>query len=154
MRTKTNSVAGYAVYLFTITVILISSLNFYASNDKNKLSSLENKKKTRTVETLKAGIASENTGLKKCSIYFAGLYEIKEAAGALVSQLKKEKDPDIRTLIALSLYRIGDEEGFKIIKKLAQKDESPKVKKVCNEICNEFTKVVNEKIVKINNTKY
>ena len=90
------------------------------------------------IQNLAMGIESENTGLKKSCIYFAGLYEIREVVGTLVKQLKKEPDPNTRILIALSLYKIGDEEALNAVEKLIESDHSYKVKKMSSAILNQF----------------
>lgn len=153
MSTKLNSKGVIAAHLIIIAALLFSISNLFANGSKENFPKPKEIKNARTIETLKTGIQSDNIGLKKCSIYFAGLYEVHDVVDALTSQLKKEKDPEIKTLIALSLFRIGDEKGYKTIKSLAEKDNNPKVKRICSDICKEFNKVVNSKIVQINNTK-
>lgn len=64
------------------------------------------------LENLVAGIQSDNTGVKRSSIYFAGKYRIAEAEEALIDQLKVEEDPSTRILIALVLFEMGSEKGL------------------------------------------
>ena len=93
----------------------------------------------KAVRSLAMGIESDNAGLKKSCIYFAGLYEIEEVVGTLVEQLKKESDADTRILIALSLYRIGNKEALDAVEELAKSDYSSKVKRISSAILNQFT---------------
>jgi hypothetical protein len=94
--------------------------------------------KENAIKNLIVAIKSENEGLRKSGIYFAGLYEIKEAVETLVEEFKNEKNPKIRVLIALSLYRIGDEKGMESIYTAALHDNDSKVKRICIAIANEY----------------
>jgi len=107
-------------------MIMVSSLA-YAKNDPSEL----NRKNKNAVENLKVGIKSDNCGLKKSSIYFAGYYRVKETVPVLTEQIKKESDPKVRVLIALVLYKIGDEKSIGLVKELAAKDSNPEVRRMC-----------------------
>ena len=89
------------------------------------------------LENLIAGIHSENDGVRRNSIYFAGYYKIVETEDALIAQLKKEKDPSTRILIALVLYELGSEEGLFEVKDLSLKDKDAKVRRIATQIYNE-----------------
>jgi HEAT repeat protein len=90
------------------------------------------------LDNLIAGIHSENDGVRRNSIYFAGYYKIIEAEDALITQLQKEKDPSTRILIALVLYELGSEEGLLKVKNLSQNDENAKVRRMATQIYNEY----------------
>lgn len=107
-------------------MLMVSTLA-YAKNDPFEL----NRMNKNAVENLKTGIKSENTGLKKSSIYFAGLYRVSETVPALTEQMKKESDPKTRILIALVLYKIGDERSIDLVKEMAAKDSNPEVRRMC-----------------------
>ena len=108
-------------------MLMVSSLA-YAKNDP-----LEIKMKNKNaVENLKVGIKSDNIGLKKSSIYFAGYYRIAETVPALTEELKKETDPRTKILIALVLYKIGDGKGLDLVREMASKDNNPEVRRMCN----------------------
>ena len=90
------------------------------------------------LENLIAGIHSENDGVRRNSIYFAGYYKIVEAEDALIAQLKKEKDSSTRILIALVLYELGSEEGLFEVKDLSLNDRDAKVRRMAVQIYNEY----------------
>jgi HEAT repeat protein len=90
------------------------------------------------IKNLAMGIESENTGVKVSCIYFAGFYGFEELVGSLVKQLKKEADADVRILIALSLYKIGDKEGIKAVEELVKSDYDLKVKRMAFSILNQL----------------
>jgi hypothetical protein len=107
-------------------MLMVSTLA-YAKNDPSEL----NRKNKNAVENLKVGIKSDNAGLKKSSIYFAGFYRVAETIPALTEQIKKESDPKTRILIALVLYKIGDEKSIDLVKEMAVKDVNPEVRRMC-----------------------
>jgi hypothetical protein len=92
------------------------------------------------VKNLIIGINSNNEGLSRSSIYYAGKDKVAEAVGALVEKMWKEKNPNTRILIALSLYQIGDFKGLEAVKEQAVNDSDEKVKKVSALIFDEFYK--------------
>jgi HEAT repeat protein len=105
-----------------------------ARNDPNKLS-MKNK---QAVENLKNGIKSDNNGLKRSSIYYAGFYRMTETVPALTEILKKESDPKTRILIALVLYKIGDGKGIDLVKEMSEKDSNKEVRRMCTCIYNAY----------------
>ena len=90
------------------------------------------------LENLIAGIHSENDGVRRNSIYFAGYYKIVEAEDALIEQLKQEKNESTRILIALVLYELGSEKGLLEVKDLSLNDEDAKVRRMATQIYNEY----------------
>ena len=102
------------IVLLVITLTAAAGLQAQSSKYKNVT--------VNSVETLKQGIKSDNPGLRKSSIYMAGLYKIDEAVATLTEQLEKEKNPGIRILIALSLYNIGNSHGMDAVKDLSVND--------------------------------
>jgi HEAT repeat protein len=90
------------------------------------------------LKNLIAGIQSENNGVKRSSIYFAGKYRIAEAEEALISQLKEENDPSTRILIALVLYEMGSREGLLAVQQLVQNDDNEHVRRMATHIYNEY----------------
>jgi len=90
------------------------------------------------LENLIAGIHSENDGVRRNSIYFAGYYKIVETEDALIDQLKAEKNASTRILIALVLYELGSEEGLLEVKDLSLNDKNAKVRRMATQIYNEY----------------
>ena len=107
-------------------MIMVSSLA-YAKNDPSEII----KKNKNAIENLKVGIKSDNNGLKRSSIYYAGYYGFTETVPALTEQIKKETDPRTKILIALVLYKIGDEKSIDLVKEMAVKDSNPEVRRMC-----------------------
>jgi HEAT repeat protein len=90
------------------------------------------------IENLKTGIKSDNVGLKKSAIYYAGYYRVSETVPELTESVKNETEPSIRILVALVLYRIGDEKGINLVKNMAANDKSPEVRRMCTCIYNAY----------------
>jgi HEAT repeat protein len=120
-----------------LTVTLAATLLIGAGfAQKNSIKDVTPNK--HALENLVAGIHSDNTGLKRSAIYFAGKYRIAESEKALIDQLKEENDPSTRILIALVLYEMGSEEGLLEVKELSLKDEDARVRRMATQIYNEY----------------
>jgi len=119
-----------------LVVILVIALN--ANTGLQAQSSKYKNVTENSLETLKQGIRSDNTGLRRSSIYMAGLYKIDEAVETLKDQLEKEQNSGIKILIALSLYSIGNPDGMEAVKKLAKSDNDKEVKRMSTVIYREF----------------
>ena len=74
------------------------------------------------------GINSDNDGLIKSSIYFAGKYKAKAAVESLIKKMETSKNREHKVLAAYALYQIGDLKGYAVIAKLAEEAEDPLVR--------------------------
>jgi hypothetical protein len=120
-----------------LTVVLFAAvLNGSVYSQSNSIKDITAHK--YALENLIAGIHSENDGVRRNSIYFAGYYKIVETEDALIDQLKMEKDPSTRILIALVLYELGSEEGLLEVKNLSENDKDAKVRRMTFQIYNEY----------------
>lgn len=124
MKTSRKQTVG-AITIFLL-LVMVTNLNLLAQ--PNPISNIT--KSEYALDNLKSGINSENIGVRKSSIYFAGKYRIAEAVSYLVERLKKEDEASVRLLIAYSLYEIKDAEGMKAVKELSLKDNNVKVKRM------------------------
>lgn len=127
--TKMTRTTKSLVKVLVLAVVLSST----ASAGNEKVSELSGKAKAMTANLL-TGIKSQNDGLRKSSIYYAGKYKVDEAVETLTEQLDKEKDPATRILIALSLYSIGSPEGMNAVGNRVNTDSNAKVRRMCAEI--------------------
>jgi HEAT repeat protein len=96
----------FVVYIL-ITIFLVTTVQA----QENEFKQLPNKE--RAIQNLVIGIQSDNAGLKRSCIYFAGKYEVSEVVNELIELLGKEKDSSTKKVIALVLYKIGDQKGIK-----------------------------------------
>jgi HEAT repeat protein len=121
---------------FLTAVLLAAVLTSSVYAQKNSIKDVTPNK--HALENLVAGIHSDNTGVKRSAIYFAGKYRIAETEEALIAQLKTENDPSTRILIALVLYELGSEEGLLEVKDLSLNDKNTKVRRMATQIYNEY----------------
>ncbi|MCW8813815.1 MAG: HEAT repeat domain-containing protein [Chlorobium sp.] len=121
---------------FLTAVLLAAVLTGSVYAQKNSIKDVTTNQ--YALQNLVAGIQSDNTGVKRSSIYFAGKYRIAETESALIAQLKQEKDPSTRILIALVLYEMGSEEGLIEVKKLSMNDKDAKVRRMATQVYNEY----------------
>lgn len=89
---------------------------------------------------LKAGIQSDNDGVKKDCIYFAAIYDVKEAYETLDEQLKNENNPSLRVLISLALCKLSDPNGVNSVDNDTLLDWREKVSSISNSIINDNMK--------------
>lgn len=133
IRTKSNIVKKGILILFTMAILTNST---YADLQNE----LKCRDKNAAVANLIHGIKSDNLGLMKSSVYFAGKYRVKEAVPVLIEELNSAKDSNCKVLIALSLYLIGDEDGIEAVYKIAKTDRNNRVRHMCNAIYAEFSR--------------
>jgi len=124
-------------YKVILTVVLLTAV-LISSGYAQKNSIKDVTDNEYALKNLVAGIQSDNTGVKRSAIYFAGKYRIAEAEEALITQLKEENDPSTRILIALVLYEMGSEEGLREVQDLSLNDEDAKVRRMATQIYNEY----------------
>ncbi|MDP4116040.1 MAG: HEAT repeat domain-containing protein [Bacteroidota bacterium] len=96
--------------------------------------------KSHGIPSLTLGVKSDNEGLKRSSIYFAGQYKIVEMVKPLTEQLRRENDASVRVLIALSLFEIGTPESMDAIKSLAAFDKNDRVRNISNSILTNYNR--------------
>lgn len=120
------------IYTAAMLAVLlsVSLLAQKTNSEKVRITTSSSQFGHRAINDLIRGIESDNAGLRKSSIYMAGYYKVNQSAAALIKRLKVEEDANTRILIALSLFRLGDEEGLETVKKLSIHDSSPKVRRI------------------------
>jgi len=128
---RKQTLVAIALFLF-----LVAGVNLNLLAQPNPISSVTKNK--FALDNLKSGINSENDGVRKSSIYFAGKYKIAEVINCLVERLENEQEPSVRLLIAYSLYEIKDSYGMEAVKDLSINDNDLKVKRVSFNIYKEF----------------
>ena len=97
--------------------------------------------KTYTIAlgNLRSGITSDNLGLRKSSIYFAGKYTMGELSNDLLAQISRESDANTRILIGMSLYTIGDVSGMQRLQSYTATEKDSRIKRMLSEICQQFS---------------
>lgn len=119
-----------------IILLWVIGVDFNLFPQSNSISDVTNNE--YALENLKSGINSDNDGVRKSSIYFAGKYRIEEAVNCLVKRLEKEEEASVRLLLAYSLYEIKNPEGMNAVKELSIKDNDIKVKRMSSNLYKEY----------------
>lgn len=114
----------FILILFALSGVTSAQFNNAEFNKKNKY----------FIANLERCINSDNNGVRRSAIYMAGRYRIADAVPMLCARLNKEEDANIRVLIGLSLYYIGDEKGMLAVRANADKEKNPQVKKMYDQI--------------------
>lgn len=117
----------FAAVLLSLTMLTVSASAQKLPDTKPEFSENE-------IGNLLMAISSDNPGLKKSGIYLAGKYKIDETVNLLLEEIKNGKNDSLKCLVALSLYRIGDETGIETIAQIARYGKSQDLKKLCRAI--------------------
>ena len=121
---------------FVLTLLLVLTNDVKAQSSKVIIEKFN--LSSGAVNSLINGIKSENTGLRKSAIFFAGQYKIEKSIDYLIEELKKENDPEVKILIVLSLYKIGNPVAIEHIKDIVENETNPKVKNMYWAISDEY----------------
>ena len=132
---KSRNSAKSKIFTFVLVIAMLLPASFILAQN-NSIKDVTSHK--YALDNLLGGIKSENEGVRRSSIYFAGKYKISEAEQALIEQLKNEPNPKTRTLIAFVLFELGSEDGLAEVKKLARSDVDPKVRRMSTHLIKEF----------------
>lgn len=112
-----------------LTIVFSLFLTFsliYAETPKEKnLNSV-------AVKNLETCLKSENEGVRKSAIYFAGLYKVKEVMVPLMKILRTEGNEEERLLAAQSLFKLNNDRAAYILKSVSVDDNSEKVRNHCS----------------------
>ena len=127
LHKKKSSLVATSTFLM---VLFLLNVGVFAQETKNVIVSLNN----QSIFNLKNAIQSDNPGLRKSGIYFAGKYAVDEVSETLLHQLKKEEDPNLRVLMIRVLYIIGNYEYMDEIYQLALNDKSIAVRQMAASI--------------------
>ena len=120
-----------------LSLIIVATIGELTAQTNSIKDITENK---YALENLIEGIKSDNNGVKRSSIYFAGKYRIAEAEDVLIEQLDREQNPSNRILIALVLYKLQSVDGILVVKNMAASDSNQKVRRMSTHIYNEYLK--------------
>lgn len=111
--------------LIALIVLLVSANSFAQAKELTD----------NQLQTLVTGIKSDNLGLKRSSIFFAGYYKLSETVDVLKDEMLNAENADIQILAALALYEIGDDDVMVDLNVLAKnKDEDYKVRRMAQAI--------------------
>lgn len=132
---KINSIFGNASLILVMVVFFMVTNSSAQSNSINEIT-----KNKYALDNLIAGIRSENCGIKRSAIYFAGKYRIKEVKDVLLEQLNSGNEACTRILIALVLYELGEPKGLLSVKNQTESDEDQKSRRMATQIYYDFLK--------------
>ena len=132
MKLLTTTLASKAVLIFVLALIVVTTTSGQIPGAQKPIL------KPNAIANLIVGINSENEGVRKAAIYYAGKYEISQATDALIEQLKAEKKSSVQILIALALYKIGNEKGIEAIYLNSSLENDQHVKRMCDAIVEEY----------------
>ena len=127
--------------LFTIITLLFVLTNDVKAQDNNTSNKVVIEKYDITKNAVKSiimGIKSDNEGLRKSAIFYAGQYKLEGTVDCLIEEFQEEKDSSTKILIALSLYKIGNPIAIDYMKDMVSNEKNAKVKDLLTAIYNDF----------------
>ncbi|MFA6597459.1 MAG: HEAT repeat domain-containing protein [Ignavibacteriaceae bacterium] len=117
-----------------VLIIALSLVLFSGISAQSKTSYPE-----KSVKNLVTAIESDNDGLKRSGIYWAGFYKVNETAPVLLELFPKENSKN-QILIALSLYQMGEENHIMKLLELSNSESNSEVKRMCNAVVEQYQK--------------
>ena len=97
---------------FVVVLTVLLMVTFTSQSFSQIKEHISTEAYAKYVGNLQSGINSDNVGLKISAIQFTGLYQVTENTSLLIAKYKEEKDQNIKNLIAISLFLIGDSEAL------------------------------------------
>ena len=147
MKTTISKSKKMLVSFTFIALLFTTVLNAQKTITKTEL------KQKRMIGNLVNGINSDNEGLKRSVIYYAGKYKVEESVDALVDQLEMETSTENKYLISLSLYLIGNYKGIEAVKKVAAFDNDPRAKRLAAAVYYEYLLDESDFVATVENDK-
>ena len=147
MKTTISKSEKMLVAVTFIALLFTTVLNAQKTITKTEL------KQKRMIGNLVNGINSDNEGLKRSAIYYAGKYKVEESVDALVDQLEMETSTENKYLISLSLYLIGNYKGIEAVKKVAAFDNDPRAKRLAAAVYYEYLLDESDFVATVENDK-
>jgi len=139
----------YSFKKMTVVLFVVGSLIIFSTTNKAQgTNNADFNLSKNAIANLNMGIESDNVGLRKNAVYFAGIYLVQETGEILVKQLRKEENSNLRILITKTLYLIGNDKYSEVINEVAENDSDPKVRKFASSI---YSVIQLEKSMKVAN---
>jgi hypothetical protein len=85
------------------------------------------------------GINSDNEGVRVSAATFLGYLKSEKAVLPLIKMMRDSDNDEARIIAALSLIRIGEEQGVYMVGRTALFNSSDRIKKIAEKFYNQFT---------------
>ena len=129
MATKNNTYRNIpkAIGITLLSLLLMSTLLDAQTYSKQRIELPE-----IAIVNLLNGIRSDNNGVKKSCVYFAGKYKVLEVSQDLVEQIENSNDEELCQMIVWSLYQIGNDSCCEELQRVMKQHPLEKLKDFCN----------------------
>ena len=123
-----KGVCFYAIQMILGVILFSSVVSAQSAAEVRKICSSD-----FAVNNLTKGINSDNLGLCKSCIYYAGYYKIQRCVKPLTRILGNTSiEANVRKLAAVCLFRIGDRKGINAIRDTALFEKDDRLKNFCS----------------------
>lgn len=128
----TNNASRKGSKVLLLTVLVLFAMSSILNSQTHIIEELE--LPDYAIKSILQGIKSENEGVKRNCIYFAGKYKIKEASESLVEELPSLEDGELCSMLVWSLYQIGNDSCCKELQKFVKNHDSEELKNFCSNL--------------------
>ena len=128
----TNNVSRKGSTVLLLAVLVLFAMSSILNSQTHIIEEIE--LSDCAIKSILHGIKSENEGVKRGCIYFAGKYKIKEASESLVEELPSLEDGELCSMLVWSLYQIGNESCCKELQNIVKNHDSEELKNFCSNL--------------------
>jgi len=89
------------------------------------------------MQNLIMAVKSDNDGLKRSGIYWAGYYKVEKMVPLLLEEFAHENSKN-KILIALSLYQMGKDSCIIKLMELSKNERNFEVKRICTAVVEQY----------------
>lgn len=118
------------------TLLLLSLMILIPALTKAETKNLQGEKTNfnnkYAIDNLISCLTSENQGVRRQAVYYAGLYKVDASVDFLIDIIKNQNIDELQKLAVLSLLRIESPKGMKFLKKFALECVNTDLKKLCS----------------------
>ena len=118
-----KTMAAAVIIILTCSVVKAQQVD----NNKTNISA-------EALKNLKAAILSDNEGVMKSGVAYAGLYKVEAVVDELAERFDKEKELSNKELIAHTLCKIGTQKAYSALKDLAQNVKNANLRYLCDSL--------------------
>jgi hypothetical protein len=117
-------------------LILLSLIIIYPALTEAEINNLQNGKNNfnnkYAIDNLISCLTSENQGVRRQAVYYAGLYKVDASVDFLIDIIKNQNNDELQKLAVLSLLRIDSKKGIKFLKKFTLECVNTDLKNLCS----------------------
>ena len=125
----TNNASRKDSKVLLFTVLVLFAMSSFLNSQTHIVQKIE--LPDCAIQSILQGIKSQNEGVRKSCIYFAGKYKVLEASDCLVEELTNLDDSELSSMLVGSLFQIGNDSCCKELQTIVKNHDSEKLRNFC-----------------------